>query len=290
MNAGASALVLASAATHAYWNYLLKRSGASHAIVGLSKVAEAILWIPFLALSLHSDRAAIADSWGWPVVGAGLVLLAYGLLTRAYATGEFSVVYPISRGSILLFLPPLAFLTLGERLGPLELASVAVILIGIVAAHWTKPQRSAGDTARPILSSAGVATLAGLVASAYTIWDKRAVQSLAPALYFASYTALVAVAYGAILLRSTALADLRRQGREHWRVIGQVAIFNSVSYLLALFALRIGNATYVIALRQSSIVIGAALGVWLLHERLSPTRAAGIGLILSGCLLFAWVH
>ena len=77
--------------------------------------------------------------------------------------------------------------------------------------------------------------------------------------------------------------------RQHWTVVVQIAGFNSASYLLALAALRTEQATYVIALRQLSIVFGAALGVSLLKEAISRTRTAGIALILGGCVLLAWL-
>jgi hypothetical protein len=51
MNTTAALLVVLSAATHAYWNFLLKRSGGSQLFVGLSKVAEVVMFAPaFLVL------------------------------------------------------------------------------------------------------------------------------------------------------------------------------------------------------------------------------------------------
>lgn len=289
MNATAYALVVASAATHAYWNLLLKRSGGSQTIVGLSKIVEAIAMLPLL-IATTAGGATLAASWVWPVVGAVLVFLNYLLLTRAYATGEFSLVYPVSRGAMLVFLPPLAFVTIGERISGRGAAAVSVILVGLVAAHWSAP-RSAADTDRPrVAPGVAFALLAALAASAYTLWDKQAVQTLSPLPYFAAYTVIVAVAYGVLLRRSADRSRLASVWREHWSAITQVALFNSVSYLLALLALRTGNATYVIAVRQLSIVMGALLGAYLLNEAISRARATGIALILAGCVLLAWVR
>jgi uncharacterized membrane protein len=77
--------------------------------------------------------------------------------------------------------------------------------------------------------------------------------------------------------------------RQHWTVVVRIAGFNSASYLLTLAALRTEQTIYVIALRQLSIVFGAALGAHILKEAISRTRAAGIALILGGCVLLAWL-
>jgi hypothetical protein len=110
-------LVVLSAAAHAWWNFLLKRSGGTDAVVGASKVVEAVLLGALLVAGLAGDVRLAIDAWILPVVGAALVLLNYLFLTAAYRHGELSLVYPISRGAVLLFLPPLAFISIGERLG-----------------------------------------------------------------------------------------------------------------------------------------------------------------------------
>ena len=43
----AALLVILSATTHAYWNFLLKRSGGTQLFVGLSKVGEVVMFAPF---------------------------------------------------------------------------------------------------------------------------------------------------------------------------------------------------------------------------------------------------
>ena len=51
MTVTAVLLVVLSAATHAYWNFLLKRSGGTQLFVGLSKVGEVVMFAPlFLVL------------------------------------------------------------------------------------------------------------------------------------------------------------------------------------------------------------------------------------------------
>jgi multidrug transporter EmrE-like cation transporter len=101
-------LVLISAFTHAYWNFLLKRSRGGQLFVGLSKIAEVVLFAPVFFWLGASDAAAHARMlWPLAIVGAALTLTNYVMLAMAYARGELSTIYPISRGAVLLFLPVL---------------------------------------------------------------------------------------------------------------------------------------------------------------------------------------
>jgi drug/metabolite transporter (DMT)-like permease len=289
MTAATYALVLLSAAAHAYWNFLLKRTGGTPSVVGLSKIAEAVLLAPLLASGALFPLGAILDQWILPVGGAVLVLANYVLLTAAYRHGDLSLVYPLSRGAILLFLPPLAYLLTGEQLGSRAALAIALIVIGIAGLQL--PGLAAADVrtfGRSFRTPATMlAVLAAFVAACYTLWDKTAIRVIPPLAYFAAYTILVGIAYAVLLSRSAGPEQLRAAWRVHRGAVLQVAVLNSVSYLLALIALQTGKASYVIALRQSSIAAGALLGWALLGESIPAPRAAGIGLVVAGCILLA---
>ena len=185
MTAGAYFLVLLSAATHAYWNFLLKRSAATEAVVGLSKLVEGSLLGALLVTGIATEPSLLARAWVLPVVGAGLSLLNYLLLTVAYRHGELSLVYPVSRGAMLAFVPPLAFVVFGERIDGVGWVAIAVIVAGMTLMHGLAASRAPATV---------WALLAALAAAGYTVWDKRAVQVLPPLTYFAAYTVIVGVA------------------------------------------------------------------------------------------------
>ncbi|HYI95361.1 MAG TPA: EamA family transporter [Bryobacteraceae bacterium] len=270
-----------SAITHAYWNFLLKRSGGSPAVIGLSKIAEAIILGPLLFTGIGTDPTRLTELWRLPVVGAALVFLNYVFLTAAYRRGELSLVYPISRGAILMFLPPLALLTIGETITALGWVAIGLIVIGIGSVQVPGAIRGTATI---------YALVAAFTAACYTIWDKQAVQALTPLTYFSAYTVLVGFAYLFILVRTTSMDSALAVWRLERGVIVQVAILNIGSYMLTLMALRSGHASYVIALRQLSIAVGAILGWRLLGEALSPMRQLGVGLVVAGCVLLALVR
>jgi uncharacterized membrane protein len=287
MTLTAALLVVLSAATHAYWNFLLKRSGGTQLFVGLSKVGEVVMFAP-LFLVLVAPKVAQFNGLLWlATVGAAFVLVNYVCLSWAYKHGDLSFVYPLARGSILLFLPFLAFVTVGERVSPVGGFALALIVCGIVALQLPSLEwRALASLGSRLRSPATTfALIAAFAAACYTLWDKHAVQRVPAFAYIYLYTAITAIAYGAFIWRSYPRSAVAEQWRLNRAAILQVGFFNITSYLLVLIALRTGTSSYVIALRQLSIAVGVFLGRWLLREELSTPKRLGAALIVVGCLV-----
>ena len=287
MTATGILLVVLSAVSHAYWNFLLKRSGGTQLFVGLSKVGEVVMFAPIFLVVVAPRIAQYDGLLGLSVVGATFVLINYVCLAWAYSHGDLSFVYPIARGSILLFLPVLAYATIGERVSGLGLGALGLIIGGILALQLPALEwRSLATLGARLRNPATVfALLAALAAACYTLWDKRAVQRVPAFAYIYVYTFLTAAAYAAFIWRRHPRTEIARHWRTHRGAILQVGFFNITSYLLVLLALRTGTSSYVIALRQLSIAVGVMLGAWLLREHISTPKRVGVGLIVVGCVL-----
>jgi drug/metabolite transporter (DMT)-like permease len=280
--------VLVASVLHAYWNYLLKRSGGGQLFVGLSKVAEVALFAPVFALvGLREATSHGLQLWPLALVGAALTLSNYVLLAKAYERADLSFVYPISRGGVLIFVPVLGYFAFSERLNASGFAAVGSILAGIVVMQLPSGRRQAPGRPRVPAGAVILALLAGLAAAGYTIWDKRAVRSLSPFTYFYTYTTVVGAAYGTYLVRAYGGDAIRDEWRRNAAAIVQVAAFNTLAYVLVLFALRDGVSSYVVAVRQLSVAFGALLGWRLLGERIEPPKRLGIALIVAGAVLVA---
>jgi drug/metabolite transporter (DMT)-like permease len=283
--------VLVASVLHAYWNYLLKRSGGGQVFVGLSKVVEVALFAPVFALiGLREATSHGIQLWPLALVGAALTLANYALLARAYDHGDLSFVYPISRGAVLIFVPVLGFLVFSERLNATGFLAVGSILGGIIVMQLPSGLRRATSHRGVNAGAVILAVLAGLAAAGYTIWDKRAVRALSPFTYFYTYTTLVGAAYGTYLVRAYGGDAIRAEWRRNAAAIVQVGAFNTLAYVLVLFALRDGVSSYVVAVRQLSVAFGALLGWRLLGERIDPPKRVGITLIVVGAVLVALTH
>ncbi len=57
------------------------------------------------------------------------------------------------------------------------------------------------------------------------------------------------------------------------------------TYLLILFAFPLEQASYIVAVREFSIVVGPLLGAVFLTERLTPPKILGIAAIAGGLIL-----
>lgn len=282
-------LVLAAAALHAYWNYLLKRAGGGQLFVGLSKVAEVALFAPvFVLVGMREATTHGTQLWPLAVVGAALTLSNYVLLAKAYEHADLSFVYPISRGAVLIFVPILGYLVFGERLNVQGIVAVGSILSGIVVMQLPSSQERAAPQGKGLsVVAIALCLLAAAAAAGYTIWDKRAVRMISPFTYFYTYTALVGAAYGTYCVRVHGAEAIRSELARNGRAIVQVGVCNTVTYVLVLFALRDGVSSYVVAVRQLSVAFGALLGWRLLGERIELPKRLGIALILAGTVLVA---
>lgn len=290
MPAGAVALVLTSAALHAAWNLLLKRSGGTQLVVWLSKIVEALIFAPVFLFAFAPHITSWPRAIYLTSVSAIGVVANYSALSAAYRRGDMTQVYPVSRGAALVFLPVFGAVFLRERLTPFALAALACIVLGIVVVQLpaltlaaVKNMKS-GDS----LPAMRFAVSAAFVTALFTIWDKRAVVEVQPFAYMYLYTAIVAFTFGVWAVRRETPHARVFAWREHRTAIVLIAVLNVASYLLTLFALAKGVSSLVIGLRQLSIPIGVLLGGLFLKERVNAPRIVGSALIVAGCLVIAW--
>lgn len=287
MTPTALALVLTAAVAHALWNFAAKRVTADRVVlVLLYVVGSAVLWVPLaVVVAVVTDQR---PQWSWLLVAAVSALLhvVYNLvLVHGYAVGDMNLVYPLARGVGPLVVLVVAVGLLGESPGPAALAGGALVVVGVLV--MTLGRRD-GDGRRATGAFWGVAT--GLTIAAYTLWDHHAVADVAvpPLTYFCLGLLLQAVPLGV----STATSRVRRAQlvpvlRAYWREVLAVAVLSPLAYVLVLQALTTAPVSLVAPLRESSIVVGAVLGWWLLGEPRAARRLAGAAVVLGGIALLS---
>ena len=271
MPASALALALAAAFVHACWNLLLARPRDPEAALAVALVVAVAVFAPVAAVFGH------ADSRVWPyIVATGLFELAYfALLAAAYRRLELSVVYPVARGS----------------------APVLVLLAGVVAFGRST---SWGQALGVCLVGAGVVLVSGfrradrrgiafglLIAcciAAYTLIDKRGIRYASPIAYLELSMVIPSLVYFAAMLRWKGRNALRAEVRWPTMVAG-LATF--VAYALVLAALRLASAASVAAVRETSVLIAAALAGVFLKERVGAERLTGAALVVAGVALLS---
>ena len=276
MPGSALLLVLAAAAVHAVWNALAKRARDQLVFLWSSLTLAALALVP--AGLPHVPAGGIPGA-AWPYLVATIAIHAiyFYALSRAYAGGDYSLVYPVARGLGVALVPVLAFALLDERLSTLGALGIGLVVVGIAAISVRGA--TAGRRWR-LGAGTGWAVATGLSISGYSVVDKAGVVLLHPVPYLGIMGVGMSVCLApAVWGRRRALAA---EWRHNWRAVLVASTLNLTSYLLVLFAFRLSKAGYVVAARELSIVLSVAIGRLWLSERALGARAVGAAAILAG--------
>ncbi|MGL1861455.1 MAG: DMT family transporter [Pseudodesulfovibrio sp.] len=275
-------LVILSSMAHGYWNFLFKQAHNKDAFLGLSKLAEPIIYaIPFV-FAVKMWGLDVSALW-YAGVGMLLAVANYVCLSNSYKRMDLSIAYPISRSSTL-FLPFLAYLFFREQIDSIGWASVILVTSGVFVIQL-KSFRLSRPTLWPSISGGiAFAILAAFTVALYTLWGKEAVQHVHPFIYMYCYTFASCAYFLPSLLRLDRAIVRKEWSQNKWRILA-VSVLNTLSFVLMLFALNMGKVTYVGALRQLSLVVGVGLGWFVLRETVTIPRAVGITLIILGACL-----
>jgi drug/metabolite transporter (DMT)-like permease len=273
-------LVLVAAALHTAWNFMVKNVAEKHVFTWWALVIGALLYLPALIHGLPIP----ARIWPYAMASA-LVEAAYFItLMFAYDHGDFSLVYPIARGTAPAFLWVWATLFLGESPYSGGIAGLVVLLIGLLVVSggpWWAQRHIAPLNVLGIVGALGVA----LCISIYSAIDAAAVQVMAPAAYTELVFGLTAgLVTPAVLARYGCHAAIA-MWRSRWPSICGVGILMLLAYMLVLQAYVAAHVSYVGALREVSIVFAALVGWRWLRESFGVGRTIGAALIFVGMLL-----
>lgn len=269
-------LVAGAAVLHAGWNALVKRAGDPVLFLWWVGVLASALYAPIALWVLARDGfrpAALPFLIGTVILHA----LYFFSLGRAYAAGDFSLVYPIARGFGVALVPVAALAVFDERLSALGSLGVALVAAGILCLHWRAGAWTAGAVHR---SGTGWALATGVLIAAYSLLDRAGVTRISPLVYIW----LLEVGSCA-LLAPVALArpaERRREWRLNRSTIVAAALMSPTAYLLVLFAFQLSKTGYVVAAREMSIVLSAIIGATWMKEGAGARRLAGAAVVLAG--------
>lgn len=265
-------VVLAAAVMHASWNALVKHGGDPVfrlAAAALTGTVCALPLLPFVAMPA-------AAAWPW-LLGSVVIHVGYYItLALGYRSGDLSVVYPVARGVAPPLVAMAALAVAGERLAPSGIVAVALICCGILAlvllgSAWRE---------RPgaVVSALGC----GATIAAYTICDGQGVRAAGDALgYIAWLHLLDGVIFGGAVLwlrRGRLRADSRRGLGP--AVLG--GMLSMAAYGMVIWAMATTPMALVSALRETSVILAAAIGTGLMGEPFGRRRIASAALVALG--------
>jgi drug/metabolite transporter (DMT)-like permease len=271
-------VVLLAAVLHASWNAITHALsdrlvgfaliGAGHTIVG--------------ALVVLASPAPARASWPFLAASAGLHVAYNLLLMRCYQVGDFSQVYPLSRGTSPWLVTLAAAALAGETPAPVQTVGLVVISIGLACLVF-----AAGRPSRAQLPAITAALLTGVTIAAYTTVDGLGVRQAQTAAGYAGWLFLL---QGPVLPLIAAAARGRKlwaQTRPHLTAGLTGGVLSLIAYGLVLWAQTRGALGPIAALRETSIVIGAAIGALVFHEGFGRWRVVSAVLVASGVILIS---
>lgn len=275
-------LILAAATCHATWNVLLKRAGGgSPLFLWLTFALGLMLYVPAAMAVALIERPSIGlGELTFVLVSGGLHLGYFLLLQRGYRAGDLSLVYPLARGTGPALATVAAIVIFAERPSPLALFGALLVVCGLVT--LSRPRRLVDLDALRAGVAVGYSMGTGAFIAAYTLWDAHAVAVLAiPPLLLEWASNMVRTAVLAPLaVRRTAQVALI--WHTHRTEVLCTAVLSPLAYILVLTALVSTPVSYVAPARELSIVIGTAMGAWLLGETAAARRLPAAAMIVIG--------
>jgi drug/metabolite transporter (DMT)-like permease len=270
--------VLAAAACHAGWNSILKLKLTPFTSLTLINIASALVVLPFVALVPFPGADA------WPYLIASLVIhLAYYIgLTEAYRTGDMGQVYPIARGAGTLLSALIAYFSFGEDPGQLGWIGIIVLATGIGMLSF------AGQRARGRIDFRAIvfALLTAIAIASYTVVDgvgaRLAVSAASYIVWLFLLDGIMMLVVGVGLIGARRLVD---DFRSTWVMIILGGMLAMLSYGTAIWAMTLAPIALVAAVRETSVVFAAILGVVVLKEPIIASRLLAAAIVLVGLIV-----
>jgi uncharacterized membrane protein len=292
MAATSVALVLLSAFLHALWNYYSKANRSPQIF---------LFWVSVLtvgmAIGAFAIKTPIVPQPVWTfIIASGVVHFLYWFsLSKGYASGDISYVYPIAR-SAPGFIPLFAFLLLQESISVQGLLGIFCIVVSIYLLQQREDGMAFRDLIRYMRRPDAVwafSTLGTVIT--YSLIDKKGMsefyshtsQSLVwqAVIYYLLQGAIAMLLYGVFIIYRFPRSEITEIGRRHWKRIMVTSMLVMISYSLILYVMMTEKVSYIVALRQCSVIFAVLLGTYILEESHAKLRLTAAVVMVVGVLL-----
>lgn len=274
-------LLLTSAALHALWNLILKKSPEKYVAMSWQVIISSLLSLGVILFIGLPPRSI----WLFVIVSTILEAIYFGILTYAYSDHDFSLIYPMARGAAPALVAIWSAFFLHEIPSSGGLFGIILVICGLTIIGATSIL--ADQTRKPQMKGVLLSLSIALVISIYTLVDGFAVKN-SPALnYGLSLFILMPAMTTPLVIRHYGWSHMLEGFRAQPGRLILIGILGVVAYLCALFAYSIAPVNYSEAIREVSVVMGAFAGWYFLGEQMGKIRIAGAIVIFAGIVLIA---
>ncbi len=271
------AAVLFGALLHASWNALIKSGHDQQLDTALIHVLGCGVGLAMVAVVGLPNVAAMP----WLIASLLVHVGYYITLVGAYRHGDLGFAYPIMRGTAPLLVALASGHLIGEHLPLSVWLGVSGICAGVLLIGLARALHGSGSRAHAL----GFALANAVIIAVYTIVDGLGARAAGnPLQYVAVLFLFDGIPYFLIVLwqRRAAPGQVLAYVQQRWRIALLGSFASLGSYGIALWAMTRAPIASVAALRETSVLFAALIGVVLLKERFRLQRAIGTGVIVAG--------
>jgi len=271
---------------HAGWNLLARDQRRETEFIWRMLFVTALAGVIPTIVSELMSRSLSNTAW-LCVLGSGSCCgVYYFALARAYGRSDFTIVYPVARSLPVLIVAVLDVLR-GRLLTPLGWLGAALVVCGCLLAplHSFREFR----LRHYINSAVGWMVLTAVGTVGYTFLDKIASETVARSSSTAARYGYIffAVAFFVYwLLVKLFKTEDKVEDSASWRTPILGAMFNFGAYWLVLWAYQLTQrASYIVAFRQFSVIIGVVIAFVVFKEKGLVVRLTGTLFITAGLVV-----
>ena len=286
MNGFAIFLVLTSTFFHAGWNLFTRRERSEHTFLLRAIFMVAVLGFVPGIVAYRFITPWPSRVWFCAMLTGVFAGVYFFALARAYSSGDFTVVYPVARSL------PVLMVGVGDmvrRQMPTPIGWLGMTLVAMaclfVPLHSLKEIRAKLYFNKTV----GWALLTAVATTGYSLTDKFAIEAvsrgpLSAAVYgYAFYSFATIVFFFLVTIFGRKGEDRASVG---WLKPALAGSLTFGSYGLILWAYQyVGQAGYVVAFRQFSILIGVVIAILWFREKGALIRITAACLMVLGLVL-----
>ncbi len=266
-------IVLLAALLHALWNALVKTSADRAITLGLVATGHcmpAFALMPFVPIPAFE---------AFPFIIASTVIhwAYYYFLNVSYRFGDLSLIYPIARGTAPVMVALGAMIWADESLPFWAWIGILTVSAGIMilAAIRNADKRGIG---------AALATSA--IIAAYSVVDGIGIRVSGTPIGYVVWL-LAAELFVAVFVIGTRF-ERARSISQRSLILGLTGgIISGLAYGLALFAKTLAPIGIVSAVRETSVIFAALIGVYWLGEGPAQRRLVAASVVALGVIILA---
>lgn len=267
-------IVLTAAFLHAFWNALVKGSGDKTIVLGLIALGHVVPGIAIAALAPIPGWAAVPYIIASTLIHWGY----YYFLNLAYRMGDLSLVYPITRGLAPVLVALGAQLWIGETLPVLAWLGIFSVSAGVMILS-----QGIFKTGLPKISIVAAVIVAAIVA-AYSLVDGIGVRLSDSIMGYIGWL-FAAEACVALFIFKTRWAQLRMMPVKTCLLGFIGGVLSATAYALVLYVKTEAPLGAVSALRETSVIFAALIGVLWFSEGPKTRRLLAGAIVAAGTIL-----